>query len=117
MTNWPEYNNALRRHGDITIWFAEEAIAQWHSAKTGARGRAQKYSDLAIEAAPFIPQVFQLPLRQTKGFMNSLAHNMKASISIPDFQHFQHFQHFQAQHGVAQTCPEQSAGAGQLGCR
>ena len=60
-------------------------MAQWHSAKTGARGRPQKYSDLAIETALFIRQVFHLPLRQTEGFMNSLAHIMKASISIPDF--------------------------------
>jgi hypothetical protein len=26
VTNWPEYNAALRRRGDITIWFTEEAI-------------------------------------------------------------------------------------------
>jgi hypothetical protein len=26
VTNWPEYNDALRRRGDITIWFTEAAI-------------------------------------------------------------------------------------------
>ena len=25
--NWAEYNKALRCRGDLTIWFAEEAIA------------------------------------------------------------------------------------------
>ncbi|NMM29067.1 MAG: hypothetical protein HHJ12_17755 [Glaciimonas sp.] len=39
MTNWPQYNEALRRRGDITNWFIEEAIAQWHPIKTGARVR------------------------------------------------------------------------------
>ena len=38
VTNWPDYNAALRRRGDITIWFTEEAIDQWHPIKTGARG-------------------------------------------------------------------------------
>lgn len=42
--NWPEYNEALRRHGDITIWFIEETIEQWHLVKTGARGQPIVYS-------------------------------------------------------------------------
>jgi len=33
VTNCPEYNDALRRLGDITIWFTEEAIEQWHPVK------------------------------------------------------------------------------------
>ena len=82
VTNWPEYNKALRQRGDITIWFTEEALAAWHPAKTGARGRPQEYSDLAIETTLFIRQVFHLPLRQTEGFMNSLTRLMKSTISI-----------------------------------
>lgn len=85
VTNWPEYNQALRRRGDITIWFTDEAITGWRPAKTGARGRPQEYSDVAIETAVFIRQVFHLPLRQTEGFMSSLALILKADISIPDF--------------------------------
>jgi hypothetical protein len=85
VTNWREYNRALRQRGDITIWFTEEALAAWHPAKTGTRGRPQEYSDLAIETTLFIRQVFHLPLRQTEGFMNSLTHLMKSTISIPDY--------------------------------
>ena len=85
VTNWPEYNKALRQRGDITIWFTEEALAAWRPAKTGARGRPQEYSDLAIETALFLRQVFHLPLRQTEGFMNSLTRLMKSTISIPDY--------------------------------
>lgn len=58
VTNWPEYNAALKRRGDFTMWFTEEAIAQWCPAKTGARGRPMKYSDMAIETALFLRQVF-----------------------------------------------------------
>src|ERR1035437_4397574 len=85
VTNWPDYNEALRRRGDITIWFTEEAIDQWHPIKTGARGRPMGYANHAIETALLIRQVFHLPLRQTEGFMNSIARIMGAAITIPDF--------------------------------
>ncbi|WP_027160356.1 IS5 family transposase [Methylobacter luteus] len=85
VTNWHDYNNGLRRRGDFTIWFTEEAIAGWRPIKTGARGRPREYSDIAIETAGFIRQVFHLPLRQTEGFMNSPARVMNAGITIPDF--------------------------------
>jgi hypothetical protein len=85
VTNWNAYNKALRQRGDFTIWFTEDAISNWHPAKTGARGRPKEYSDVAIETALFLRQVFHLPLRQTEGFMNSLARVMKADIAIPDF--------------------------------
>lgn len=85
VTNWPEYNDALRQRGDITIWFTEEAIAEWHPVKTGARGRPLEYSNHAIETAVLIRQVFHLALRKTEGFMNSIARIMGAAIAIPDF--------------------------------
>ncbi len=43
------------------------------------------YSDLAIETALLIRQVFHQPLRQAEGFMKSLARVMKADIAIPNF--------------------------------
>lgn len=85
VTNWTDYNNALRKRGDITIWFTEEAIAHWRLAKTGGRGRPMEYSDHAIETAMLICQVFKLALRQTEGFMTSIARVMGAAIAIPDF--------------------------------
>jgi hypothetical protein len=85
VTNWPAYNAALRRRGDFTIWFAEDAITDWRPAKTGLRGRPQEYSDHAIETAILIRQVFHLPLRQTEGFIISVARAMDAQVSIPDF--------------------------------
>ena len=29
LTNWSEYNEALRRRGDIIVWLSDEAIAKW----------------------------------------------------------------------------------------
>lgn len=85
VTNWPAYNNALRNRGDFTVYFTEEAIAEWHPPKTGSRGTPQKYSALAIETSLMIRQVFRLPLRQTQGFMNSLITALDIDITIPDF--------------------------------
>jgi len=85
VSNWPEYNNALRKRGDFTVYFTEEAITEWHPPKTGSRGRLQKYSALAIEDSLMIRQVFRLPLRQTQGFMNSLITALGIDITIPDF--------------------------------
>lgn len=59
VTNWPEYNDALCRRGDITIWFTKEAIDEWHPIKTGARGRPLVYADHAIETAILIPSVYR----------------------------------------------------------
>jgi hypothetical protein len=85
VTNWHDYNHALRKRGDFTVYFTEEAIAQWHSPKLGKRGRPEKYSVFAIKTGLMIRQVFRLPLRQTQGFMNSLVTALDIDISIPDF--------------------------------
>ena len=30
LSNWSDYNNALKRRGDITIFLSPEVIEQWH---------------------------------------------------------------------------------------
>lgn len=50
MTNWREYNEALVRRGDVTLWFSEEVVDAWeHANREGKNGRPFLYSDLAIE--------------------------------------------------------------------
>ena len=46
--NWAEYNEGLRRRGDLTVWFDEEAIANWKADKTGKPGGQRVYSDMAM---------------------------------------------------------------------
>ena len=46
-TNWPAYNEALRRRGSLTIWFDPEI--NWDAALKGKRVRQQTYSDAAIQ--------------------------------------------------------------------
>ena len=35
VSNWAEYNEGQRRRGDLTVWFDEEAIANWKADKSG----------------------------------------------------------------------------------
>lgn len=38
VANWREYDAALVRRGNLTIWVTEEAMAAWHAPPTGKRG-------------------------------------------------------------------------------
>ena len=82
--NWTSYDRALVRRGDVTVWLSPEASATWEPAGVGKRGGQLKYSDLAIEAALTLRLVFNLPLRQTEGFLNSLFEMMGIDLSAPD---------------------------------
>lgn len=86
VTNWSEYTEALRRRGDITLWFTDGAIAHWHPEKiAGKRGRPQEYSNVAIECCLILRQVYKLPLRQTQGFLDSLIQLLNLNIHAPDY--------------------------------
>lgn len=85
VTNWASYNTALRKRGDITVWFTEEAIAAWTPEPIKKRGAPLQYSDLAIETCLMFRQLFRLPLRQTEGFVCSLVKLMALDLNIPDY--------------------------------
>ena len=36
VANWPAYNQALVRRGDVTVWVSSEAIAAWTPGRSGA---------------------------------------------------------------------------------
>jgi hypothetical protein len=83
--NWREYERGLRARGVVTIWFSEEAIENWISRSTGARGGPRLYSDLAIETSLMLRTVFALPLRQTEGFVGSLLRMLGLDhLPVPD---------------------------------
>ena len=51
VSNWPAYNRAFVRRGDVTVWLSSEASAAWTPRRSGRRGGQRQYSDLAIETA------------------------------------------------------------------
>lgn len=82
-TNWPAYNEALKRRGSLTIWFDPEMI--WDATPSGKRGRQQSYSDTAIQACLTMKVLFGMALRQTTGFVESLLHLIGLNWVVPDF--------------------------------
>ncbi len=82
--NWREYEVGLQRRGDLTIWLSNDALDSWRAPPTGKPGGQRTYADIAIEAALTIRMVFHLPLRQTEGFLRSLAQMLEVEIPIPD---------------------------------
>ena len=86
VTNWSEYKDALRKRGDITIWFTDSAIHAWvQDRMPDQKGRPLEYSELTIEYCLMIRQLFRLPLRQTEDFLTSLVRLMDVVIAVPDY--------------------------------
>ena len=87
LTNWPEYNESLKRRGSIDVWLSEEAMSMWYEADRvyDGTGAPKLYSDFAIITCHEMRQVYRLPLRQCQGFINSLFRIIGISLSCPDY--------------------------------
>src|SRR3954470_972218 len=85
VTNWSEYNEALRQRGSLTVWFTEDAIAAWKAARRTTPGGQPHYSDLAITTALTLRAVFRLALRQTEGLIGSVLQLLGLDLPVPDF--------------------------------
>jgi hypothetical protein len=51
VTNWRQYDAALRQRGSLTVWFTDEAIDTWRAQPDTTPGGQPDYSPLAIETA------------------------------------------------------------------
>src|SRR5829696_3098489 len=85
VTNWAEYDAALRQRGSLTVWFTEEAVAAWHAEPRTTPGGQPHYSDLAITTALTLKAVFRLALRQTEGLIGSIIRLLGLDLSVPDY--------------------------------
>lgn len=84
MTNWREYDAALRARGSLTVWFSDEAIEAWRAEPRTTRGGQPRYSALAIATALTLRAVFRLALRQTEGLIGSILHLLDLDLATPD---------------------------------
>ena len=74
VTNWPEYNDFLRRRGRIDFMISENLCDGWYEDEHFDKkpGRRKTYSDQAIIQVLQIRYLFGLKLRQTQGFLDWL---------------------------------------------
>jgi Transposase DDE domain len=76
----------LVNRGSITFWFDEQSIEQWHATEmTAKRGRLLLYSDLSIQCALTIKNIYCLLLRATEGLVTSLIELMELPIQRPNY--------------------------------
>ena len=84
VTNWPEYDAALRQRGSLTVWFTEAAITAWGAERRTTPGGQPRYSALAITTALSLRAVFRLALRQTEGLIGSIVRLLRMDLAVPD---------------------------------
>lgn len=58
VTNWREYDAALRQRGRLTVWSTDAANAAWKAERRITRGGQPDYSALAILTALTLRAVF-----------------------------------------------------------
>ena len=81
VTNWAEYDAALKWRGSLTLWIEDTALECWQTCGSGGQAR---YSDAAIQTSLMVRAAFKLPLRQAEGLMTSVLTLMELTISAPD---------------------------------
>ena len=79
--NWKAYNCALKARGDLTIWLDKDM--QWLATPSGKPGRSKTFSDAAIQFCLTVKCLFNLPLRQALGLVQSLLR--LAGPTLPEF--------------------------------
>ena len=84
VTNWAEYDAALRQRGSLTVWFTDAAIAAWRAEPRTTPGGQPHYSALAITTALTLRAVFRLALRQIEGLIGSIIGLLGLDLAVPD---------------------------------
>ena len=82
-TNWPQYNAALKARGSLTLWL--DRAMRWLAEPSGKRGRCRLFSDAAIQFCLSIKCLFNQPLRQALGMVQSLLQLAQLDWPVPDF--------------------------------
>ncbi len=86
--NWRDYDAALRRRGDLTVWVTPAALAAWTHPRSGGRGRPQQYSAIAMKTGLMLRLAFGRPWRQTEGMLASIMRLLGLDLPVPDHTTF-----------------------------
>ena len=89
VTNWSQYNNALKQRGSLEVWIDGTVFDNWEgqlsAANAGKNGHPFIYPAFFIELVLRLGMVFHQPLRQTEGFTRSILQLLKLPIVVPDY--------------------------------
>jgi len=76
---WNQYNQSLINRGRLNIWIDENITDWWYG-----HGK-HTYSDQCIELILTLKAVYNLPLRATIGFIQSILEYNGIFVSVPDY--------------------------------
>jgi hypothetical protein len=78
---------ALQQRGSVAIWIEQSLLQEWKQINKYKKVVAEKlYPDAIIECCLLLGKVYHQPLRQTKGFGNSLLGLMGLrGFQVPDY--------------------------------
>lgn len=89
VTNWSQYNQALKQRGSLDVWIAEDVFDSWDellkAVNLGKLGHPFVYPASFIELILQLGMVFHQPLRQTEGFTKSILRLLRLPLVVPDY--------------------------------
>ena len=89
VTDWPQYNQALKQRGSLDIWIAEDVFDGWDdqlkAVNLSKLGHPFVYPASFIELVLQLGMVFHQPLRQTEGFTKSILKLLRLPLVMPDY--------------------------------
>lgn len=83
--NWSQYNQKLKKIARIDFLISEEAIKNWYYSGKQKHGGKLIYSNHVIEICLLMREFYQLPYRQTEGFIQSVFALAKLELKTPDY--------------------------------
>src|SRR5574343_1433876 len=81
--NWRDYNQSLKQRGSMLLWIDKDM--DWLAPSSGKRGRAETFSDAAIQFCLMVKNLFGLALRQATGMVSSLLKLSSLDWPTPDY--------------------------------
>ena len=83
--SWHDYNKSLVERGNLSVWISDEVIEDWQTLQDSQRGAPRQYSDLAIKTMLELKCLFNLSLRASQGFFQSLFDLLKIELPVPNY--------------------------------
>lgn len=80
VTNWKEYNKALKQRGSVTLWIPDDITEWWYATE----GR-ETYTDAAIEVMTTLKAVYRQAWRQSEGLARSVFEVAGLPLDVPDY--------------------------------
>jgi hypothetical protein len=85
ITNWSEYNAALKQRGNLTLWIDDKVASSWYHQGAAKRGGQMIYSADCIVLLLSLKVTFRLGFRQLEGFAESILNLMGIDLQVPSY--------------------------------